>query len=421
MRETTAHQATTQPADPVPASSRSSSRILELDGLRGWAILMVLICHYFVPVGPEQSWFVRSGYLFHLGTNGVDLFFVLSGFLIGGILLNSRNSASYYRTFYIRRFHRIFPVYYSWLILFAVLSFLAPLWGPLWAEKFHTVRPLWVYFLFLQNFLLSPFFYIFVQAYWLWPMWSLAVEEHFYMVMPLLVRRLQVRHLALFLSSLILLSPFLRAVICKVFSGNPDAILLWTPCRADELALGVLLALIWATPMARSWIASRISYAYYGLCLCGAAILLLEYLFNAQVKYTYMLVMAFERSFVGLFFACVLIVVLIRKDSLLAVVSRWRVLRELGRISYCVYIIHLAVKWVAARVLFHKEPEFTDWHYLFVVALGFFLTWVIAEFSWRYIENPLIHRGHRLTSSNSSAHSERPSVPAIVPEHVTGS
>ena len=78
-----------QSATAVPAG-----RIPELDGLRGLAIFMVLICHYFVPVGAEHSWFVRFGYVTHLGTNGVDLFFVLSGFLIGGILLNARNSAS---------------------------------------------------------------------------------------------------------------------------------------------------------------------------------------------------------------------------------------------------------------------------------------------------------------------------------------
>lgn len=385
------------------SQSDSSSRIPELDGLRGLAIVMVLICHYFVPVGPQHSWFVRSGYLFQLGTNGVDLFFVLSGFLIGGILLKSRNSPSYYRSFYIRRFHRIFPVYYTWLILFAVLSLLAPLWGPFWAQKFHTVRPMWIYFLFLQNFLLSPFFYVFAQAYWLWPMWSLAVEEHFYMVMPFIVRKLQIRHLTYFLVALIAFSPVLRAVICELLAGQPNAVLLWTPCRADQLALGVLLAVIWATPDAKNWVVSRISSVYWVVGLTGAGILVFEYLFDAQVKHTYALVMAFERSFVGLFFASLLVVALTRKESHFAKLTRAAFLRRLGRISYCVYIIHLAMKWVASHVLFHKDPEFTDWRYLFVVVLGLALTWIVAELSWRFIEDPLIHRGHRLTSSSSVA------------------
>lgn len=380
------------------APGSSAGRIPELDGLRGLAIFLVLICHYFVPVGPEHSWFVRFGYVTHLGTNGVDLFFVLSGFLIGGILLNSRGSATYYRTFYIRRFHRIFPVYYLWLILFGVATYLAPFWGSFWADKFHAVRPLWTYFLFLQNFSFIPLFYAFAQAYWLWPMWSLAVEEHFYLVMPLLMRRMTVRRLVYLLLALVLISPFLRAVICKAFAWGPSAALLWTPCRADQLALGVLLAVAWATPAARRWISNHVAYLYRAMILLGAMILLFEILFTAEVKYTYALVIAFERSFVGLFFLCLLVVVLEQKQSRLAAIARWRFLRELGKISYCVYIIHLMMKWIASWILVHSDPEFRDWRFLEVALLGYLLTWLVAQLSWRYIENPLIHRGHDLTS-----------------------
>jgi Acyltransferase family len=101
----------------------TSPRIPELDGLRGLAILLVMLCHY---VGnPDHS---PLGFLPHrfflaftAGWSGVDLFFVLSGFLIGGILLEARDSPNYFRTFYIRRVFRILPIYYLWTPLFALI------------------------------------------------------------------------------------------------------------------------------------------------------------------------------------------------------------------------------------------------------------------------------------------------------------
>jgi len=94
-------------------SNAGSERILELGGLRGLAIFLVVLSHYVtsVPHGRSHSLVEMIGTALGLGASGVDLFFILSGFLIGGILLDSRQSPNYYRTFYLRRFHRIFPLY----------------------------------------------------------------------------------------------------------------------------------------------------------------------------------------------------------------------------------------------------------------------------------------------------------------------
>ena len=99
---------------------RLNSRIPELDGLRGLAILLVLVWHYFISsisvgVGTWQAYAVVP---FRLTWSGVDLFFVLSGFLIGGILYDVKNSENYFKVFYFRRIYRIFPVYFIWAVLF---------------------------------------------------------------------------------------------------------------------------------------------------------------------------------------------------------------------------------------------------------------------------------------------------------------
>ncbi len=107
---------TTAPAPPTPAQelhlASSSKRIPELDGLRGLAILLVIIAHYFplFTLAGEHVLLRRLLRLFALGWSGVDLFFVLSGFLIGGILFESRSSPCYFRTFYLRRAYRILPI-----------------------------------------------------------------------------------------------------------------------------------------------------------------------------------------------------------------------------------------------------------------------------------------------------------------------
>src|SRR5712691_12887503 len=101
-------------------NSRLSGRIPELDGIRGLAILLVLIAHYIHAGVTAQpgSWQAYLLATLRLSFAGVDLFFVLSGFLIGGILWDAKNASNYYSTFYWRRTHRIFPLYFLWLGLY---------------------------------------------------------------------------------------------------------------------------------------------------------------------------------------------------------------------------------------------------------------------------------------------------------------
>jgi peptidoglycan/LPS O-acetylase OafA/YrhL len=107
----------------VLRATGSGARIPELDGLRGLAILLVIVCHYVASAegGITNFWLGHFLRALSVGWSGVDLFFVLSGFLIGGILIDSRTSPRYFRTFYLRRVYRILPIYYSWIFLYTIV------------------------------------------------------------------------------------------------------------------------------------------------------------------------------------------------------------------------------------------------------------------------------------------------------------
>ena len=227
------------------------ARLPELDGLRAIAVLLVLCAHLlcFVPI-PWFDWLVEKGWV------GVDLFFVLSGFLIGGILLDHRPSENYYRVFYLRRFLRIVPLY-------AVLVFPGLLILSCGLQSHFSGHSLagqsaigaWLCVFFVQNF--GSLFHLDVPQY-LAPTWSVAVEEQFYLLLPPLVRNLDRKKLLKILVLAIVSAPLLRGIMILTLGSNaarPCYVLL--PCRWDSLLLGVASALAYRHPNFRPWLASR--------------------------------------------------------------------------------------------------------------------------------------------------------------------
>jgi len=213
----------------------------ELDAIRGLAILMVFTYHAF-SFGPAAANRSLAGHAFlaavHYGWSGVNLFFVLSGFLITGILLDSRSVPRFYARFYYRRALRILPAYYTILAVLLVLSQVQ------FIERKTTLAFAVLSFFYLSN--VTPLLGV-PMCYG--PLWSLAVEEHFYLLWPAAVKRLSSRSL-IWASALICLAvPVLR--VYAVSRGG----LWWGPytwLSADALALGALLAIF-----ARSQLASR--------------------------------------------------------------------------------------------------------------------------------------------------------------------
>lgn len=377
-------------------SSRGPERIPELDGLRGLAIFLVILYHYvaLVPHGASGTWPSRMGTILGQGATGVDLFFVLSGFLIGGILLKTKTSPRYYKTFYLRRFHRIFPLYYGWILLFSLIVMVAGKLGGTFGAEFRTAIPYWAYFIFIQNYFFgsTP-----VQAVWLVQTWSLAVEEQFYLISPPLVRNLSRAWLVRLLLAVVAFAFLFRLFLVLRFNSGGDnwgifASYFWTPSRADDLALGVLAALAWATPQTRQRLQENIGRMYLFLYACAGSLLLMLFWLvkpNSHVE------AILGRPVYGLFYVSLLIICLADNQGTLAGLLRWRPLRELGRVSYCVYMIHDAVNWLTFRIVRHSEPRFDSVPAMALAVAALVSTLALAELSWRYFEHPLIRRGHR--------------------------
>lgn len=201
----------TVPTKQAEARAVSRRYIPELDGLRGIAILMVVAFHCSIVLtlvaGPVKQ--MRA--LFVPGWTGVDLFLVLSGFLITGILLESKGSPSYFRRFYLRRVLRIFPVYYV-----ALLVCLGLLGSVLIPESLRLWNVYLTYGLHLSNWLSLGGLEIPALNHF----WSLALEEQFYLCWPLAVLLLSRKGLGWACLALIVSAPMVRFCLLTFAGGG---------------------------------------------------------------------------------------------------------------------------------------------------------------------------------------------------------
>lgn len=211
-----------------------------------------------------------------LSWSGVDLFFVLSGFLIGGILLDAKDSPNYYRTFYLRRFHRILPLYAVWMGIFVLSVAVVDFTGARqFSHVFNDSIPLWSFPVFVQNFLQTARHTF--GSDWMDVTWSLAVEEQFYLLLPLLIRVFDRRRLVLLTAVAIAMAPAWRLLLQAL--GNPvQGPYTLLPCRADALGMGVLIAVTMRTDWLWSKLTARRHYLYGALAiLLGGVVLLLRW------------------------------------------------------------------------------------------------------------------------------------------------
>jgi len=376
---------------------RFERRIPELDGIRGVAILTVVCFHYFKIPSSDGAWPAKvCNAILSFGWSGVDLFFVLSGFLIGGILIDNRHAQNYFKTFYIRRICRIFPLYYLWLALYYLLPYLLP-------PGFLGVPPLshgvlyfpkLGYVFFLQNFYrtgVSNF-----DGLWMGMTWSLAIEEQFYLFLPALLWFALPRKPFVWLIILILLVPVLRVVLFLFYSSLFIQFLL--PSRADTLLIGVLCAYLVRQKSVRYRLGQNIKMLY---ALLVPLSLGMGYLISLGYGYSHMKVInSFEMTTYGftliaLFYACLLLIAIVDKTSVVARWLRIPLLRHFGVIAYGIYLFHTVIRQIALQSIFgYDTSQATILSQNLLSVAAFFATWLVAMLSWRFFEGPIVRWGH---------------------------
>ena len=367
---------------------RLRGRVSEIDGLRGLAIFFVIIWHYVAClITPAEGSLLYYLMLpLKIAWSGVDLFFVLSGFLIGGILIDAKDSESYFKTFYMRRFFRIFPLYYVWLAIFCVVLALPGIPAYLY-KVFNTEIPIWAYPLYLQNFFMT------VRqtfgAEWLGITWSLAIEEQFYLILPVTVRFLNIRTLTGAIIATILAAPVLRLIL--YFSGDtyfgPYTLL---PCRADALGCGVLCAILVRHQEAWDWLKAHRSLLYAAMAVLSVGVIFLWAHSHGRIM------TAAGYTWLGLFYSSWLLAAVVHPDAIVRGILNARFLQFMGIHAYGLYMFHQGVNALMHAGFFGASPVIHNIPTLAVTALAAVATFLLAKLSWAYFEKPLVKRGQTL-------------------------
>jgi len=353
-------------------------RVAELDGVRGIAILLVMVFH-FGSVTPSQSTFLNQiGHeAIGFGWCGVDLFFVLSGFLITGILLDSKGSLNYFSVFYARRVLRILPLYYfAVFVFFQVIPLLANRFGWNWT-KISSTEQVW-YWLHVSNWrtAFQPLVYPQVTHFW-----SLAIEEQFYLVWPAIVLVCSRRRLLQVCVFLIVASAVARNLpqVQELSAQYSNLLYRLTPFRSDSLLMGAAGALIvrdqsW-TSRAHRWLKLIFALSCLAVAAVVAAAGTTSPHSGAMTRFGY--------SALGLLFVSgILYSAWHTGGDGIARILRSGLLTSFGKYSYAMYLVHAPlIPLVRVRVVGHGVLSI-----ILSIVAGMVATYVLALLSWNCLE-----------------------------------
>jgi peptidoglycan/LPS O-acetylase OafA/YrhL len=346
----------------------------QLDGLRAIAVCMVIYSHWAGYHGTlwadDSSWFN--------GETGVQLFFVISGFLITGILLDEKTKGEaahvsklhLIKTFYIRRFLRIFPAFYATLAVTYLLGH-------------PDVRAsVWWHLTYLSN-----FFFAWRGDYLgdVSHLWSLAVEEQFYLVWPFLMCAIPDRYLKSFIIGCILIAPVFRYCLEFFVGANDTTVNVMPFSSLDALSAGALLA--WLKREHGSQ-----KYERYTPVLASLSLgLWLIVIYAPPMTDTFYAPIVFLKRLLLiplLFFVVVL--VSNRINGIGGKILEWRPLLFIGKISYGIYLFHFFIPWVVIALCATLGIQLGEnvSYPLFLVLNSITLV-VISSLSWLLFESKL--------------------------------
>jgi peptidoglycan/LPS O-acetylase OafA/YrhL len=366
----------------------SATRIPALDGLRGVAILLVLLCHaVFEAIQPASKFFSRLIMAGRLTWSGVDLFFVLSGFLIGGILFDVKSSPRYFKTFYIRRAYRILPLY-SILIGVFSLRYLTPHASSGALGGFaNSLIPWLAYATLTQNCWMAAIGGLGAPS--LSATWSLAVEEQFYLTVPFLIRKIERAQLARVLIGIVIAAPLLRTLINFGFAHGQTACFVLTLCRADALSLGVLSAALVRSERGWQYLLSHRSQLGWvtGILFVGLIPLtILDVRLNTPI-------VTVGFSWLAFFYTGTLLIAVSDASSTIHRILCTRMLMQLGTLAYATYLFHNPCMEICGRI-FVRFGYTSAWQQHAAGFLGVAVALALAKLSWEIFEKPLLRFGH---------------------------
>lgn len=331
----------------------SSNRSLALDGVRGLAILLVIMMHFYRRelFHPFPVINMVTGRVASLGVYGVELFFVLSGFLITGILVDHKDEPRSLITFYLRRGVRIFPLFYSILI---ILFFIVPKFADMDQSALDVQRYqgwIWTY---MMNWPGLPKIWDLSDLFWVGHFWSLCVEEQYYLLWPAVVYLIPRRYLWTACVGLVGLGMVSRGA-GLIFDGDSPIIFKWdTFLRIDGLAIGSLIALALRQKSLLRLLPGRrtIRWGYLVLGMAMIGFVALPRGFDRSIYYV-----ANGLIVVLLFGALVLEVVYVNPNGRLSRVLSNRMLVAFGKYSYGLYVIHGVIRPILIRLTNFSEIE----------------------------------------------------------------
>lgn len=363
----------------------TNKHLPQLDGIRGVAIIMVLIYH-FIAISPSPNTdlentiftFTKSGWI------GVDLFFVLSGFLITRILLTTKDKEKYYLNFYVKRVLRIFPLYYLVLIILLIIvpSLIANIPSQL---QLMSDNQLW-FWTYLANWYIAyeGDFNKTSGGYF----WSLAVEEQFYIVWPFVVYNFRLFSFQKACVLLFVLTYILRNIM--LFSGfSTTSVYVATITHMDGLLIGAWLATVLIDCKNIVLIRKLLNLS----AVISLLLLVSFYLYDKSFYFWNFLVASTGYTLLSILFAAILFESVVNAESKMNLFFGSGLLRNVGKYSYAMYLFHVPIskqlysKFYGIKLI-TMQPLIIQWFEF--VLFSSLITFIISYISWYCFEKHFI-------------------------------